>query len=47
VTVEASILFFAVSDMGNIDFMYQYSLTYFTGLFLNAIKDSEKSEVLS
>lgn len=33
-----SILYFCVSDMGNIDPMYQYSLAWFVSLFVRAIK---------
>ena len=40
---EGSLLFFAVSDLGNIDTMYQYSLTYFTDLFKMAIGNSPKN----
>jgi dynein heavy chain, axonemal len=35
---HASILYFCVSDMGNIDPMYQYSLPWFVNLFVRAIK---------
>lgn len=35
---HTSILYFCVSDMGNIDPMYQYSLSWFVGLFIRAIK---------
>ena len=31
---EASHLFFAISDLANIDPMYQYSLTYYIDLFV-------------
>lgn len=41
---EGSILFFTVSDLANIDSMYQYSLNYFTDLFKMAIDNSEKNE---
>jgi len=40
---HASIVFFAVADMANIDPMYQYSLAWFIGLFVRAIQDSTKS----
>ena len=39
-------MFFAVSDLANIDSMYQYSLTYFTDLFKMAIDNSEKSSAI-
>jgi dynein heavy chain len=41
---EGNLLFFAVSDLANIDSMYQYSLTYFTDLFKMGIENSERSE---
>jgi len=37
---KSSILFFAISSLANIEPMYQYSLTWFIGLFIQAIKDS-------
>ena len=40
---HTSTLFFCVSDMGNIDPMYQYSLGWFVNLYERAIDDSEKS----
>ena len=46
VAVHSSILFFCISDLANIDPMYQYSLGWFINLFLNAIANSEKSTVL-
>ncbi|KRX11121.1 P-loop containing nucleoside triphosphate hydrolase [Pseudocohnilembus persalinus] len=44
---DASCLFFAISDLVNIDPMYQYSLTYYIDLFSGAIDMSEKSNTLS
>lgn len=44
---EASCLFFAISDLGNIDPMYQYSLTYYIELFTQSIIKSDKSPNLS
>ncbi|KAL3693679.1 hypothetical protein R1sor_007330 [Riccia sorocarpa] len=38
----ASILFFCVSDMANIEPMYQYSLPWFVGLFVSSILNSAK-----
>jgi hypothetical protein len=35
---HTSLLYFCVSDMGNIDPMYQYSLSWFVNLFVRAIK---------
>ena len=40
---EAACLFFSISDLANIDPMYQYSLTYYIDLFTQAILKSEKS----
>lgn len=40
VSKEAACLFFVVSDLGNIDPMYQYSLTYYIDLFTQAISNS-------
>ena len=40
---HASIVFFAVADMANIDPMYQYSLAWFIALYLRAIRDSPAS----
>ena len=37
-------LFFCISDLANIDPMYQYSLNFFINLFIAAIQNSEKSE---
>lgn len=41
---HVSLLFFCVMDMATIDPMYQYSLSYFTHLFLRSINDSPKSK---
>ncbi|XP_043195463.1 dynein axonemal heavy chain 7-like [Amphibalanus amphitrite] len=43
---HSSILFFSITDMGCIDPMYQYSLGWFFGLFVNSIDNTEKSEDL-
>ena len=37
-------LFFVVSDMGNIDPMYQYSLDWFLNLFMRAIDNAAQNE---
>ena len=34
VAIHSSILFFCISDLANIEPMYQYSLTWFINLFL-------------
>lgn len=41
-----ALLFFCITELGNIDPMYQYSLDFFNGLFLRAIHESVASEVL-
>ena len=46
VSNEASCLFFAISDLANIDPMYQYSLVYFIDLFTQSILKSEQSNML-
>lgn len=43
VAVNTQILFFCVSDLANIDPMYQYSLEWFTRIFLNSIQHAVKS----
>lgn len=37
-------LFFCISDLANIDPMYQYSLDFFKNLFTKAILDAERSD---
>jgi len=46
VAMKTSGLFFCISDLANIDPMYQYSLDFFKGLFTTAIMNSEKSDDL-
>lgn len=43
---HSSLLYFCVTDMANIDPMYQYSLAWFVALFLGAIRESQKSDDL-
>ena len=43
VAVRTQILFFCVSDLANIDPMYQYSLEWFVGIFLNSIANAERA----
>ena len=43
VAVNTQILFFCVSDLANIDPMYQYSLEWFTKIFLNSIQNASKA----
>eukprot|EP00933_Yihiella_yeosuensis_P014688 TRINITY_DN13064_c0_g2_i1.p1 TRINITY_DN13064_c0_g2~~TRINITY_DN13064_c0_g2_i1.p1 ORF type:complete len:1259 (-),score=321.04 TRINITY_DN13064_c0_g2_i1:1184-4960(-) len=44
VATRASIIYFVVADLANIDPMYQYSLEYFVTLFQNRLRDSEMHE---
>ncbi|KAL8620603.1 hypothetical protein ACOMHN_017884 [Nucella lapillus] len=43
---HCSILFFSLTDLPNIDPMYQYSLSWFVNLFVMSIHDSNKSKIL-
>lgn len=43
VAVRAQILFFCVSDLSNVDPMYQYSLEWFLGIFLSGIANSRSA----
>ncbi|CAD5122382.1 DgyrCDS10813 [Dimorphilus gyrociliatus] len=43
VAVHSSILFFCISDLSNIEPMYQYSLVWFINLYLQSIANSEPS----
>jgi dynein heavy chain len=44
VALRTSGLFFCISELANIDPMYQYSLVFFVLLFTDAIQNSEQSE---
>ncbi|RMX56942.1 hypothetical protein pdam_00011068, partial [Pocillopora damicornis] len=46
VAKHSSILFFTISDLANIEPMYQYSLTWFINLYLQSILNSEPSSDL-
>jgi len=46
VAAHSSILFFTISDLANIDPMYQYSLVWFINLYIVSIEDSDKSNEL-
>lgn len=46
VSKHSAILFFCITDLANIDPMYQYSLIWFINLYNNSIINSTKSEVL-
>ncbi|GFS14673.1 dynein heavy chain 3, axonemal [Elysia marginata] len=43
VAIHGSMLFFTISDLANIDPMYQYSLTWFINLYLQSILHSKPS----
>ncbi|XP_078701931.1 dynein axonemal heavy chain 7-like isoform X3 [Branchiostoma floridae x Branchiostoma belcheri] len=43
---HSTILFFSITDLANIEPMYQYSLTWFVNLFIMSIENSEKAEDL-
>merc|ERR1740130_2085595 len=44
---RGSILYFVIADLGNINEMYQFSLEYFSALFLDCIRRSERSADLA
>ncbi|XP_063362018.1 dynein axonemal heavy chain 3 [Cydia amplana] len=46
VSKHSSVLFFCISDLSNIDPMYQYSLVWFINLYNQAILNSPKCDVL-
>ncbi|XP_037881601.1 dynein heavy chain 3, axonemal [Glossina fuscipes] len=46
VAKHSAILFFCISELANIDPMYQYSLGWFLNLFVNAILKAPKSNAL-
>ncbi|XP_029005758.1 dynein axonemal heavy chain 1 [Betta splendens] len=46
VAVRTQILFFCVSDLSNVDPMYQYSLKWFLGIFVAGITKSEKADTV-
>ncbi|KAG5895230.1 hypothetical protein JTB14_003447 [Gonioctena quinquepunctata] len=46
VSKHSSVLFFCISELANIDPMYQYSLGWFINLYNQSIINSEKSNVL-
>ena len=47
VATHASILFFCISDLANIEPMYQYSLVWFINLYIQSIANSNKSTNLT
>nr|XP_034961987.1 dynein heavy chain 1, axonemal isoform X3 [Zootoca vivipara] len=46
VAVRTQILFFCVSDLSNVDPMYQYSLEWFLNIFLTGIANAERADTL-
>ncbi|XP_031567893.1 dynein heavy chain 3, axonemal-like [Actinia tenebrosa] len=46
VATHSSVLFFCISDLANIEPMYQYSLTWFINLYLQSINNSRRSPEL-
>ncbi|GAA6221830.1 dynein heavy chain 1, axonemal-like [Lates japonicus] len=46
VAVRTQILFFCVSDLSNVDPMYQYSLEWFLGIFMAGIANSERADTV-
>lgn len=47
VAIHSSIAFFCISDLANIEPMYQYSLTWFINLYVHSLAHSERSEYLN
>ncbi|NXL44771.1 DYH1 protein, partial [Podilymbus podiceps] len=46
VAIRSQILYFCVSDLSNVDPMYQYSLEWFLNIFLMGISNSERADAL-
>lgn len=46
VSIRGSVLFFCISELANIDPMYQYSLNWFLNLFIRSIQDSPQRDKL-
>lgn len=46
VSKHSAILFFCITDLANIDPMYQYSLIWFINLYIQSILNSVKSDIL-
>ena len=46
VAVRGSIIYFVIADLGGVDPMYQYSLSYYNLLFNKCIQDSDRSSDL-
>lgn len=47
VAEHSSILFFCITELANIDPMYQYSIDWFLNLFIQTIRKAPKSDVLT
>ena len=47
VSKHASVLFFVIGDLANLDPMYQYSLIWFVNLYFQSICQSERSDHLA
>eukprot|EP00953_Heterococcus_sp_UTEX-ZZ885_P035269 18212-Heterococcus_DN1.PRE.6 len=47
VAYRGAILYFCIRDLGVVDPMYQYSLQWFTGLFVTATRRGERAPLLS
>ena len=46
VATRGSVIYFVIADLSQMDPMYQYSLKYFTSLFIKVIETAEQSEEL-
>eukprot|EP00118_Oscarella_pearsei_P018868 m.196512 g.196512 ORF g.196512 m.196512 type:complete len:4008 (+) comp39530_c1_seq1:67-12090(+) len=46
IAIHSAVLFFSITDLANIEPMYQYSLTWYINLFVNSIDNSTQSDVL-
>ncbi|KAM4722817.1 dynein axonemal heavy chain 1 [Rhinophrynus dorsalis] len=46
VAIRTQVLFFCVSDLSNVDPMYQYSLEWFLNIFTVAISNSERADTV-
>lgn len=44
---RGQILFFCLSDLSNVDPMYQYSLEWFINIFINSMAETQKSDDIS
>jgi dynein heavy chain, axonemal len=44
VAQRASLLFFCISDLASVDPMYQYSLSWFSSLFIRGMQEAERSD---